>query len=402
MKILHATPYFAPAFVYGGPPRSVLGLCRGLARAGADVLVVTTNANGDTDLAVRTDDFTDVDGIRVRYLRRAFPRRYFGVRGFREASRSLLPGTAVVHLHGCWNALTWRTAWACRRARVPYVVSPRGMLTNWSLQHSGLKKQLALEIVERRVLSGAALIHATTEAERRAIEDVGVRRPIVVVPNGIDPSSLVADSHVVREFRSRFAIDERDVVVLYLGRLHEKKGIDTLAEAVRLARSRTPEVKLIVAGQGDPRFEALLHARFAGLVQSKSLHFTGHLDGSDRAAAFAASDIFALTSHSENFALSVGEAMATGLPVVVSRECPWPQIDTWIAGRWVDNDVAAIAHAIDELARDPALRRRLGENGRAGVATHLTWDGVAAQMLALYARSFEQAGTMLDPVTLRA
>jgi glycosyltransferase involved in cell wall biosynthesis len=402
MKIVHATPYFAPAFVYGGPPRSVLGLCRALTRHGVDVAVVTTNANGDRDLAVPTDTVTTVDGIRVRYLARGWPRRYFGVRNAAAALDEMLRGVDLVHLHGCWNALTWRTAFACRRARIPYIVSPRGMLTRWSLEHSGLKKKIALQLVERRVLAAADTIHATSDDERRAIEEVGVSRPVVVVPNGIDVDSLVASPALAGSFRTAFAPNASDVVVLYLGRVHAKKGIETLAEAMRLVRRRTPSVRLVIAGHGEARYAAQLRTRFADLIGDGALMFTGLLEGDDRAAAFAAADMFALTSHSENFGLSVGEAMAAGLPVVVTRECPWPQIETWNAGRWVENAPGAVADAIDTLARDAELRQRLGANGRRGVETHLAWDAIAPQMASVYARSLERTRATLNPVTLRA
>lgn len=403
MKILHVTPYFAPAYVYGGPPRSVLGLCRALVRAGAEVTVLTTNANGDGDLAVATDAVTEFDGVAVRYLRRGFPRRYFGARGFAAAASALLTGAPAVHLHGCWNVLTWRAAAACRRAGVPYIVSTRGMLTPWSLEHSGLKKTIALALVERRVLMGAAAIHATSAGEQRAIESFDISRPIVVVPNGIEPPpALPRTADPVRWFAERWGLTGGDIVVLYLGRIHEKKGIDVLAEAIRDVRTRDRRVKLVVAGEGGRGYEDALRLRFADLLAARALVFTGLLGGDGRAAAFAAADLFALTSHSENFALAVGEAMAAGLPVVVTRECPWPQIDQWNAGRWVPNDVAAIAAAIEALAADPGLRRMLGENGRRGVSATLTWDGVALTMLDLYTRSVARGRAVLDPAASRA
>ena len=123
MRILHTTPYFAPAFVYGGPPRSVLGLCQALGRIGADVEVLTTDANGDREIAPDIVARGEFDGVAVRYLPRAWPRVYFGARGVTAAVDRLAGTLDVVHLHGCWNVFNWLVARACRRRRVPYVVS---------------------------------------------------------------------------------------------------------------------------------------------------------------------------------------------------------------------------------------------------------------------------------------
>ena len=114
--------------------------------------------------------------------------------------------------------------------------------------------------------------------------------------------------------------------------------------------------------------------------------FAGHLTGDDRRLALAGADAFVLTSHSENFGLSVAEAMASGVPVIVSRDCPWPQIETWHAGLWVDNTAEAVSAALQTLMSDPAAARAMGENGRGGVRAHLSWPRLAGEMLAAYGR----------------
>ena len=387
MRILHATPYFAPAFVYGGPPRSVLGLCQALGRIGADVEVLTTDANGDREIAPDIVARGEFDGVAVRYLPRAWPRVYFGARGVTAAVNRLAGTLDVAHLHGCWNVFNWLVARACRRRHVPYVVSPRGMLNAWSFEHSGLKKRIAYWVAERPMLRGASVLHATSEDERREIEALGLAAPVAVVPNGIDRIDAPADPRDVARFRARYGLSDRDVVVLYLGRLHSKKRVDLLAEAVGASRASAPSVKLFVAGSGDRQYEDVLRARFQPLIADGTLILAGRLEGDDRRLALAAADVFGLTSESENFGLAVAEAMAAGLPVVVSRHCPWPQIEQWDAGFWLPNDVGAIAAAIASLANDPAMRRRLGDNGRRGVRRYLDWDRIATEMLNVYRRS---------------
>ena len=387
MRIVHVTPYFAPAFVYGGPPRSVLGLCRALVRAGAEIQVLTTDANGEGDIAPEIVARGEFGGVAVNYLPRAWPRVYFGARGVTAAVDRLAGAVDVVHLHGCWNVFNWLAARACRRRRVPYIVSPRGMLNAWSFEHSGLKKRIAYRLIERPTLRGASCIHATSEDERREIEALDLAIPLAVIPNGITSVDVPADSPGASVFRARYGFAERDVVVLYLGRLHPKKRVDLLAEAVVAARAGAPSVKLLVAGSGDRRYEHELRTRFSAEIADGTIVFAGPLEGVDRHLALAAADVFGLTSESENFGLAVAEAMAAGRPVIVSRHCPWPQIEQWDAGFWLPNDVAAIAAAIVTLANDPALRRRLGDNGRCGARRYLDWDGIARDMLEVYQRS---------------
>ena len=185
MRIAHATPYFAPAFVYGGPPRSVLGLCQALDRAGADIQVLTTDANGDGEIAREVVEKGEYGGIAVRYLPRAWPRVYFGARGVTAAVDRLAGAIDVVHLHGCWNVFNWRVARACRRRGVPYIISPRGMLNAWSFEHSGFKKRIAYWLAERRRCAARRCCMRPARTSARKSRRSAVR-PIAVIPNGID------------------------------------------------------------------------------------------------------------------------------------------------------------------------------------------------------------------------
>src|SRR5262249_962838 len=152
MRVLHVTPYFAPAFVYGGPPRSILGLCKGLQAAGVDVDVVTTAADGDCELPPgrRT-----CDGVPVEYARLQLPRRFFGA-AVRAPIRAALAKADVCHIHGLWNVPAWEAARAATLAGVPTVVSPRGMLEPAALARGRWRKRAAYALVERRRRHSAA------------------------------------------------------------------------------------------------------------------------------------------------------------------------------------------------------------------------------------------------------
>jgi glycosyltransferase involved in cell wall biosynthesis len=383
VRVLHVTPYFAPAFVYGGPPRSVLGLCLGLQRAGAQVAVVTTTANGDTELPDDAAARSSVDGVPVVYLHRTFPRRHFRASGLRTWLAAHRRDFDLVHIHGCWNFFGRSAARWCRIAGLPYVLSPRGMLHPWSFAQGRLRKAIAYRLVELKTLRAARFIHTTSDEESRVVSALGVAADIVMIPNGVDAAAPVP-AVSVEQFRQRLGASPGDFMLLFLGRLHPKKGIDRLIAAFRQALKTVPNLYLVFAGSGDAEYLRHLRETTRDLEQPRRIAFAGFIDGDDRRFALASADAFVLTSHSENFGMGVAEAMAAGLPVIVSRECPWGQIEEWRAGCWVDNTPAAIAAAIEALASDPAAARGMGENGRRGVARSLDWKTLAAAMLGAY------------------
>src|SRR5258708_4965794 len=219
VRVLHVSPYFPPAMPYGGPPVSVLGLCQGLQRAGVDVEVVTTTANGDAQLPASSDDGDRYDGVRVRYVKAAFPRRFFGAR-MRGPLLAALARADVCHIHGIWNVPEWWASSLARARRLPYVVSPRGMLQPQAVQRGRWRKTLAYRLVERANLRGAGLLHATSEQEADALRDLKLGVPIAVIPNGVD---LECAEQAPRGFRRQLGIPAGGCRILYLAREHRSK-----------------------------------------------------------------------------------------------------------------------------------------------------------------------------------
>jgi hypothetical protein len=142
VRVVHVCAYFAPAFVYGGPPRSVFDLCRAERDAGADVRVITTTANGNGELGGPIVARGEYDGIPVRYCERAWPRSIFYAPSLGPSVAAALRDADILHLHGLWNAAIWAAAAAAREQRRPYVLSPRGMLTPAALAHDAWRKRL--------------------------------------------------------------------------------------------------------------------------------------------------------------------------------------------------------------------------------------------------------------------
>jgi glycosyltransferase involved in cell wall biosynthesis len=380
--VLHVTPYFAPAFIYGGPPRSVLGLCEALAAQHVPVHVITTSANGTSDLSSEKRAGPWPPGMAVTYLDRTFPSGRFNARGLNDTLDRLLPTASLVHVHGCWHMLSWRVTRICRARTMPYVVSPRGMLSPWSFSHHAVGKRLAYPALERHVLARAAGVHATSEGEANELRALIPNLPLTVIPNGVDRPRPTPEH--VRAFREAFQIPARAPVVLYAGRLHVKKGLEVLLGAFERVGQTYPQARLVLAGAIDRDYEQAIRRLVAAHPFADRIIVTGLLERQQLNAAYGAAAVFAFPSRSENFGITVAEAMAAGLPVVVSRDTPWPELEAIGAGRFVEPSPAAFADAIEAVLASPAQGAVMGARGAAFAAARFDWPAIGAAMLEAY------------------
>jgi glycosyltransferase involved in cell wall biosynthesis len=379
VRALHVSPYFAPAFRYGGPPRSILGLCQGLQMSGVDVEVLTTAANGSTDLVPASDAGGRYDGVPVQYVPTAFPRRFFGAHMSAPLSEALTRAD-LCHIHGIWNVPEWSAARLARRYRVPYVVSPRGMLLPAALERGRWRKRIAYQLVERRNLQQAALLHATSEEEavdiRRHVPGV----PVVVVPNGVD---VEAARRVSASFRPRLGIPEEAFVIVFLGRMHPIKRLDLLAAAFADVRARHTNAHLVLAGPDE-------RDMLGGIARSLSdharfLHVLATPTDDEKWALLRSASAGVLCSDSESFGLAVAETLAAGTPVVVTQTCPWAEIVPRRCGFWVEQTSAAIAQALSVLIEDPVAAAAMGDRGAAFARERFSWNAIGRQMADHYA-----------------
>jgi glycosyltransferase involved in cell wall biosynthesis len=378
VRVVHVSAYFPPAFCYGGPPASVLGLCKGLQRAGVDVEVVTTTANGEELLPASPAEGTEYDGVPVRYAASAFPRRFFGAR-LRAPLADALAHADVCHIHGIWNVPEWWASHLARARHLPYVLSPRGMLLPAAIRRGRWRKAVAFRLLEERNLRGASVLHATSDQEADAIRQLQLDVRVAVVPNGVDLESARA---ATAGYRARLGIPADGFVVLFLGRMHRIKRLDLLADAFAIARATHPSLHLVLAGPDEDRLLPELTARLA--PHAANVHTPGAISGADKWSLLKDADVTVQCSDSESFGLAVVESLAAGVPVIATRTCPWREIEVHGCGRWVDQSASAIAGAIRELADDPPLRRAMGARGTALACERYSWDSVARTMTGIY------------------
>lgn len=390
MKILHVVPTYLPAYRYGGPIQSVHALNKHLVRAHVEVVVYTTAIDGPEDLDVPISTWSDLwpvdrDGVQVCYFKPGRMRSWFYSPDMRRALAEHAKDFDIVHITSVFLSASTLAARAARAANKPYIISPRGSLMLAPLEKkSRFKKSIYMSLVERRNLENADAIHFTTEPEKLEYEKLGYRlRQSVVIPNGLDPDSLSPGDP--EAFRKKFGIGPEQRIVLFLGRLSWKKGLDTLIPAFAEVTKEFPDAVLVVAGVDGENYRPTLDKLVASSGLQEKVIFTGSTDSREKTEAFRNADVFVLPSYSENFAVTVAESMYFGVPVVISEEVGLAKVVRESeSGLVVQKEVGAVAEAIASILRDPALARAMGEKGISTAANNFSYEKVAEAFLSAY------------------
>jgi glycosyltransferase involved in cell wall biosynthesis len=254
------------------------------------------------------------------------------------------------------------------------------MLLPQAVRRGRWRKAVAYQLLERANLRGAALLHATSEQEADALRDLQLGAQIAVVPNGVD---LESAQRAPLGYRRRLGIPPDAFVVLYLGRMHRIKRLDLLADAFDELRTTHRSAHLVLAGHDEHGLLPDLTRRLS--AHASFVHTLDAVSGQDKWALLRDADVTVQCSDSESFGMTVVESLAAGVPAVVTRSCPWQEIETRECGLWVEQHAPAIAAALRTLADDPARRRRMGERAAALARERYGWDAIAPLMSDLYA-----------------
>ena len=377
MLVIHVSPYFAPAFRYGGPPHSILGLCQALLRAGIDVEVFTTTANGADPLPAAPEGAWH-DGVPVRYFPLSFPKRYWRAAGLHDAATAAAAHADFVHVHGVWNFTGWAGVRAARRAGAPYAISPRGMLHPAAMARHRASKAVAFAMLERTHLRGAAFLHATSADEARVLGSFGP--PVVTVPNGV--TSVTVTDEDIQRVRGTAGLPPTAAVVLFLGRIHPIKRLDLVADAFIRLRRVQPDACLVIAGPDEGGHRRHVEPLFGPVADA--VRWIGAIDGIDKWAWLRASRALVQCSDSESFGMSVAEALSAGVPVVASDRGPWSELQAEGCALVVPHAAEAIARALERVLRDPDEAQRVGRRARVWAVRRFGWDEIAQTMIHAY------------------
>jgi len=368
----------------GGPVAVLIGLTSALVTAGLEIKVVSTY-KADDDL--RLAETLRTRGIGVEAIGPCLgPLSWHP--GIGSILRDVIRQTDVVHVHAVWEQVQHEAAVIAFRGKVPYVMTPHGMLDPWSLQQKTIKKKLYMAWRLRTNLDRSAAIHFTSDMEYELTKPLSLKAAKIVEPNGIELEEF-DPLPPAGTFRSCYDQLGQRPIVLFMGRLDAKKGLDLLIPA--FAQAAPKEAALVIAGPGSRKYVEKLHAliRHNGLEERTLL--PGMLYGRDRIAALADADLFVLPSYQENFGIAVIESLAAGTPVVISDQINiWEQIANAAVGGVVSTNVSALSQELGNWMGDPERRQQASLRARAFVSEHYDWKRIASCWVDHYARLSKQ------------
>jgi len=381
MHVVHIVPSIDAD--RGGPSRSVPGLCAAVATEDCSVELLTSDLGRSQVNAAALQD----RGVRLRAMpctsrlrRKAQWGRGMG-RALREAARR----ADLIHSHGMWLPTNHAAAAAAHRLGLPHVITPRGMLTAYGLDRFPGRKRLARWLYAGRDLRRTACFHTTSMQETADLRRLlGLRQPVAIIPNGVDvPEELPAPGGARPAFLR--TVPEGKRMLLFLSRIHPKKGLPMLAEVWGRLRARRDGWHLAIAGGDERGHRGEVEARLLEAGAESATTFIGELDDRQKWQAYAACDLFVLPTQDENFGIVVAEALAAGKPVVTTVGAPWAELKEFRCGWQTEIDAGEIEAALDEaMALTDAERAEMGHRGRQLVRERYGWRAIGDKMRAVY------------------
>ncbi len=385
MNILHLIPSYYPAFQFGGPIYSVHLLCKTLVKKNIKVTVYTTNVGIKNKKEFRGK--RNIDGVEVHYFDSYGYENYTFSPQLTLSLYQNLKKYDLVHITAVWNYSTAIGSFLCRKFKMPYVISPRGTLYEYVVKKkSYLIKKVYYRLISKRDLEEANYIHFTTEDEfEKTVEFLRINNEnCCVIPNGIDLDEY-KNLPPKGEFKKKYSLLKDKDFILFLGRVNWKKGLDLLIRAFKDLTVEYENLHLVIVGHKEEPYTSRIKDMIKKYNLEKKILFTGILTGRDKLSAFVDAKVFVLPSYSENFGMSVIEAMACGIPVVISNKVGiWKEAKKYRAGVIVENCVEKIYEGIRNILEDETLAFNLSMNAKSMVEEYYDIKKVVDQMQKIY------------------
>lgn len=345
----------------GGPSRSVPMLVKGLAENGVDITLMTvraddmnTHALEGTTAKLHVLDKFDASEVEAYIKSEKFD---------------------IIQIQSMWDPRYHKVVKIAQKLNIPYLITPRGMLEPWSLSQKKWKKKLAMLLYQKSDLQKSACIFTTADMEALHVHDLGIHVPCSVIPNGIETEG----------YPCRTSIDIVKKRVLFLSRIHVKKGIELLIEAWKKLYPEYRDWKLVIVGNGEAEYIASLNALVekAGLTSSVSIK--DPVFGSAKLELYQSSSLFVLPSYSENFGMVIAEAMSCGVPALTTTNCPWEILNETNTGWCIDLSVENLEKTLREaLTMEPVKLYEMGQRASKLVFDNFNYRNVAARTKELY------------------
>jgi len=373
MKILHIVPSYKPAYIYGGPIESVARLCEGLVLAGHTVHVYTTTANGKVELQVPVGKPVDVDGVQVTYFKRITKDPTHISTSLWKQLYSQVNEYDIVHIHSWWNILVMAAAKICLLKNVKVVIAPRGMLSHYIFNSGSSKVKNLIHNFFGKSLLAKTYIHATADAEYKECTALIPGWSGFVLPNIISLPEMSIDHH-----------ENEDFTFIFLSRIHPKKGLEILIEALSQVSF---DVKLKIAGDGDDDYVAQLKQLASQFKVDSKIEWLGWMNRDHKFTELMNADLFTLVSLNENFANVVVESLHMGTAVLISEDVALSSFVKEKEMGWVCSlQVSDVVSKINEAKTQVAKRNLIRNNGRRIIEENFS----EKKLIAAYAERYSE------------
>jgi glycosyltransferase involved in cell wall biosynthesis len=388
LKVLHIIP--SVASLRGGTSQAVIEIVGALRSQGIDAEIATTNDNGkdllDVPLYELTNQLAEYGNIPIRF----FPRFSPNINALREFafSRSLttwlwqhINEYDLVHVHAIFSYASTIAMAIARIRKVPYLNVPHGLLCKWSLQQSKLRKQIYLNVIERSNLLHSQSLHFTTQQEQEEFNLLNLNIPNFILPHGVQIPTLIPDAQA--QLRELLQIPTHFPILLFMSRIHPKKGLEYLIES--LGKLKEYNFALVIAGSGEPDYVNQIQDLLVAQGISDRTHLVGFVIGETKNLYLQGADLFMLTSHSENFGIAAIEALAAGMPVLITDGVAIaPMVKEKAIGYVTKLEINAIVSAIQEFFDHPQIAKQQGDRAHQYITEHYAWAKIAHNLATIY------------------
>ena len=388
MKVLHIIP--SVASVRGGPSQAVIEMVHALRSQGVDAEIVTTNDNGknllDVPLYELSDHLAEYGNVPIRF----FPRFSPNINAVREFafSRSLttwlwqhITEYDLVHVHAIFSYASTIAMAIARIKKVPYINRPLGQLCEWSLQQSKLRKLIYLNVIERSNLLHSKTLHFTAQQEQEEFYQLKLNIPNFILPHGVHLPTLIPDAQA--QVRHILQIPDQRPIILFMSRIHPKKGLEYLIPA--LGKLKEYNFAFAIAGSGEPDYVNQIKDLLVTHGISDRTHLVGFVKGETKNLYLQGSDLFALTSFSENFGIAAIEALASGTPVLVTDGVAIaPMVKQYAIGYVTKLNVEAITSTLENFFQNFDKTIHNKQKYQKIISENYSWQAISNQLAKIY------------------
>lgn len=375
MRVLHVAASMSPE--WGGPVKVIQGLTESLVKRGVQISVFAPSKNPKKAIIPK--------GVDVRLFPESIFAKIWRNHSFQlaKALKKEVARFDIIHIHEIWHHSHFAAYRVAKFLGIPFVVSIHGELEPWGLNFKRCKKRIYSSLIQRRILQEASALHAITTREVQNIKNFGISNKVVVIENGINLSefqNLPPKQKLIEYFPEL----QGKKILLFLGRLHVNKGLDILIRAFSRIIEKHPDARLLLVGPDENGYKDQIIELVREENITEKVIFTGLLIGEKKQSALSGADLFILPSYSEGFSISILEAMASGLPVIITKPCNFPEVEEQNAGIVINPDVSELEGAMSKLLVSMEIRRKMGENGQKLVMDKYNWEAISDKMFNLY------------------